>query len=107
MRDRLIELMRQAENKYLNLLEFEKDILADYLLKNGVIVPPVKIGDTVYYITGIHKNIVKSAKVDEIYRGNSEFVYHVGSDYVYFDLYEDEMFLTEEEAVRALKGGAE
>lgn len=51
MKDRLIELLRQAEHKYLNLLEFEKDILADYLLENGVIVPPCKVGQTVYVIT--------------------------------------------------------
>ena len=38
MKDRLIELMQQAENKYLNLLEFEKLILADYLIKNGVTI---------------------------------------------------------------------
>ena len=47
-RERLIELMTQAENEELSLLEFEKKILADYLLANGVIVPPVKVGDTVY-----------------------------------------------------------
>lgn len=47
-RERLIELMMQAENEELSLLEFEKKILADYLLKNGVIVMPCKVGDTVY-----------------------------------------------------------
>lgn len=46
--ERLIELMTQAENEELSLLEFEKKILADYLIKKGVIVPPCKVGDTVY-----------------------------------------------------------
>ena len=46
MKERLIELMRQAYEKNINLLDFEKDILADYLLANGVIVPPCKVGDT-------------------------------------------------------------
>lgn len=41
-RERLIELLTQAENEELSLLEFEKKILADYLLKNGVVVLPCK-----------------------------------------------------------------
>ena len=43
-RERLIELMTQAENSELSLLEFEKKILADYLLENGL---PCKVGDDV------------------------------------------------------------
>lgn len=46
-RKRLIELMTQAENEELSLLKFEKKILADYLLTNGVIVLPYRIGTTV------------------------------------------------------------
>jgi hypothetical protein len=51
MRDRLVELCREAHTKY---LEEEPPVgdfgayLADHLLKNGVIVPPCKVGDTVY-----------------------------------------------------------
>lgn len=40
-RDRLIELLKQELSIY------DEDI-ADYLLENGVIVPPCKVGDTVY-----------------------------------------------------------
>lgn len=43
MRDRLIELISQVQ--YMGGLECQ---LADYLLKNGVIVPPCKVGDIVY-----------------------------------------------------------
>ena len=56
MRDRLIELMRQAEFAYLDfskLCPCEKsltDFTADYLLENGVIAPPCKVGDTIYQI---------------------------------------------------------
>ena len=55
-RERLIELLTQAEYAY---LEFSKmfpytksstDFTADYLLANGVIVPPCKVGDMVYEI---------------------------------------------------------
>ena len=42
--------MTKAENSELSLLEFEKKMLADYLIANGVIVLPVKIGQTVYEI---------------------------------------------------------
>ena len=38
--ERLIEILRQGYEKKINLLEFEKEILADYLLENGVSVRP-------------------------------------------------------------------
>ena len=47
MRDRLIELIdecRSIEGVSMELVEKQ----ADYLLANGVIVPPCKVGDTVY-----------------------------------------------------------
>ena len=52
-RDRLIELLQSASDKYINLLHFEKEILADYLLENGVIVPPCKVGDYVLWNNGL------------------------------------------------------
>ena len=45
-RDRLIELM-----KYKRFLETSE--LADHLLASGVIVPPCKVGDTVYFLDAI------------------------------------------------------
>ena len=52
MRDRLIELIKQAKKQTKNAnCDIERNmIFADYLLENGVIVSPVKIGDTVYVI---------------------------------------------------------
>ena len=51
MRDRLIELVKKAhdEQKYLTS---DKSInaIADYLLDNGVIVLPCKVGQTVYFV---------------------------------------------------------
>ena len=43
-RERLIELLG-GKNGF---TEEDNDVLADYLLDNGVIVPPVKVGDIVY-----------------------------------------------------------
>ena len=42
MRDRLIELLEQADYK------FGYTNKADYLLANGVIVPPCKVGDIIW-----------------------------------------------------------
>ena len=50
MRDRLKKIIDSAKDKYLNLLPFESMLLADHLLANGVICPPCKVGDTVYFI---------------------------------------------------------
>ena len=49
MLDRLIELMRKWGNK--NNDSFTYESVADSLLANGVIVPPCKLGDTVWYIS--------------------------------------------------------
>ena len=55
-RDRLIELIKQKQNGGWRFItgEYTTDVsneyLADHLLANGVIVPPVKIGTIVYEI---------------------------------------------------------
>ena len=52
MRERLICLIKNAEKAFPNdkpVLDIE-EFVADYLLANGVIVPPCKVGDTVYEI---------------------------------------------------------
>ena len=54
MRDRLIELLEQAKEKAKGTLGSMNNGFgawyADYLLANGVIVPPCKVGDKVYFI---------------------------------------------------------
>lgn len=52
MRDKLIELIKEAKKQTKNAnSDIERNMLfADYLLENGVIVPPCKVGDTVYCI---------------------------------------------------------
>lgn len=63
-RERLIETLRQGYEKNINLLNFEKEILADWLLENNVIVPPCKVGETVYYIDSVRNE--KGKLVDTI-----------------------------------------
>ena len=69
MRDRLIELILNADtyDSYACKLCAEEDAscevcyakkLADYLLANGVIVPPCKVGDTVYVVDGTTDDVV-------------------------------------------------
>ena len=56
-RERLIELLKGAETKVTErlsaplALEEWLGIYADHLLANGVIVPPCKVGDTVWFNT--------------------------------------------------------
>ncbi len=49
-RDRLIELVDKAKEEYANDTtdHTETDYIVECLLNNGVIVPPCKVGDTVY-----------------------------------------------------------
>ena len=53
MRDRLIDLIKQAEKQFGEtgkpVLDIE-EYVADYLLAEGVIVPPCKVGVTLYFL---------------------------------------------------------
>ena len=65
---------------------------------------PCKVGDTVYYITGLSRKYIKSAIVNEIVincNGISELF--VSNDTVNFENSFDIFYLTREEAEQALK----
>lgn len=47
MRDRLVDLLYEAEGQVNNDYP-TVEMIADYLIASGVIVPPCKVGDTVY-----------------------------------------------------------
>ena len=121
-RDRLIELIDEAINDE----ETSYSNIADYLLANGVIVPPCKVGDTVYCIEHktIHEGIVKLVK-SLTYENETIFFVESECEIVnpfYSDgrkmkhgimaVWEVEYgswhraFLTREAAEQALKGGA-
>ena len=68
-RDRLIELIVTAENEIFRAFPYTNstkriEIVADYLLENGVIVPPCCIGDTVYEIRENGKNPISGRRFD-------------------------------------------
>jgi hypothetical protein len=60
-RDRLIELLanfRKPENPMLQMAERRIiERMADYLLANGVIVPPAEVGQTVWYVDDFTEEI--------------------------------------------------
>jgi len=81
--------------------------LADYLLDNGVIVPPVKVGQTVYEID--FRKQIRERRVSMItQKANGEFKVRLSSRGCYSSDYtEDELeryvFLTRDAAEAALK----
>lgn len=65
MKDRLIELIYDAKFRENGitptecLKKGEIEVIADYLLENGVIVPPCKVGDTVFSFDDFYKRITE------------------------------------------------
>lgn len=117
MRDRLIELLNKKYDHFCDQCGVNKDShytesLADYLLENGVFVPPCKVNDTVYVILNgrIHKSTVYNLTIE-----TEENHYLVLLKVKVFDqismfkvfIFGKTAFLTEEGAKRVLKGGAE
>ena len=103
MRDGLIELLIKCE--YISDLDAEYDccaiyeLVADYLLANGVIVLPIKVGDVVY--TNINGTTLQNSfmvnKVDLL--GFSNGLY----SWTWHQLGKS-VFLTLEDAQKALEG---
>lgn len=106
MRDRLEELILNAERDFANsgkpVLDIEKYV-ADHLLANGVIVPPCKVGETVWFI---RNGKIIETKVDKIvlkYRGlyiklDCNSMYETSCNSI-----GKTVFLTKEEAEKALR----
>lgn len=106
MRDRLVELinnypcMSTAEDCFIESISSD---FADYLRANGVVVLPCKVGDVVYQTDGV--NIYEN-EVCEISLSKRAVIYYT-ENAVAFDetALGKSIFLTKEEAERALKGG--
>lgn len=112
MLDRLVELLYRAHHNASCVLYeggSEEEILeeeARYLLKYGVILPPCKVGDTVYMISPggkIHENLVIGISVRG---GESPILGFLCSHALTFreDHIGKTVFRTREEAEQALKG---
>lgn len=111
MRDRLIELLEKADETVLGFsIDGDVSVLADYLLSEGVIVPPCKAGDITYIFEyevnnhletkfrGIAPSVVEAIVIESegMWIENEHAKYHISS-------VGDLIFLTREEAEKALK----
>jgi hypothetical protein len=113
MRDRLVELIKtRIDNKTWCVSE-----LADYLIANGVIVPPCKVGDKIFFVhdmcdengeeyVEISNGWCVSFSLDGLwmycrYDGDLTMWHCITNDLG------QTVFLTKEDAERALKGDAE
>ena len=112
-RERLVELLKdnQGDSTYYMTDEAVQSV-SDVLLANGVIVLPCKVGDTVYEICERRRSGKwQKAIVERVVHG-----IEIGIDkiltarcgtttYVYLSRLGETVFLTREEAEKALKGG--
>ena len=97
MREKLIELIKvRIDNKTWCVSD-----LADYLIANGVIVPPCKIADRIYQTDGIR---IYTSSIHEITYTASKTIYVTES--IVFDetAIGKSVFFNREDAERALKG---
>lgn len=117
-RERLVELLNKSCEARGWLMNGAGTI-AGYLLENGVIVLPVKVGQTVYYI---FDGFIEPCTVEVIFLsdyedkdGNRTYMADIHFDRddcpytvaeIYFTDIGKTIFLTKEEAEKALKGGA-
>ena len=127
MRDRLIELLEEAHDSWLRYVDecafnqmalsfsFEQ-MVADHLLANGIVVPPVKVGDKVYRIWSVGKYGKSTAEfvvtnVSQImeniwvmrYQKQAKSLYEIPTTYqCNFNDIGKTVFLTREQAEKAL-----
>lgn len=112
-RDRLIELIEDTAHEKGGMPIFSE--LADYLLANGVIVSPLKLGDKIYKIfdiESIHRKIVKIEvlEIEIIFRrscGTVRKKYSYNYNAFTNDDFGKTVFLTKSQAEEALKSEQE
>ena len=113
-RERLIELLnrhcalRQEYNDCTNeTTEDCSTCLADFLLANGVILPPCKVGDTVYFTHRMEHRITEH-RVDNLYIGKKDISIRMSGLVQPAKPHEFGriFFISREEAEAALKGEA-
>lgn len=129
-RERLVELLEESSKAVGQHIDLAKKIptaeevhkmRADYLLANGVIVPPCKAGDTVYaiydkkvyeavceYVTTVQHKEGSFTKIKAEFDIEDSFYYDGRKTrFGVYGMYETDVFLTKEEADEALKGGVQ
>lgn len=112
MKEKLIELLLTAEKVadeagFFNCHKSQPkaELIADYLIQNGVIVPPCKVGDTVYRITTSPHTKIKKIQETKIIRIaiDDEGVFLFCQRCPAKSVFGKNVFLTKEEAEKKLK----
>ena len=67
------------------------------------VVLPCRVGDTLYYIGGTYKTLIKPVTVEEVYIGDGVFAVGVSSGFKTFTLQENEWYKSKKEAEAALE----
>ena len=104
MRDRLIELLKESHEVIIrNGFQFNANIMADYLLANGVIVPPCKVGGKLY-ATGKFTGQIVELTVECISIVKNDIYWHCGDAITVYGKQQlgKTVFFTKEEAEQAL-----
>ncbi len=120
---RLVELIREANVAYKGYAdellkngfvidESKENFTADFLLANGVIVPPCKVGDVVYSIRGFDgkPEQCEAYKVIDITIYENTIAIHIMDEWLFIrNMFLDDIgktiFLSREEAEAKLKEG--
>ena len=125
MRDRLVELIKECFNKESDImfcenrpLEFDEwtGIYADHLIANGVMLPPCKIGETLYCIVfqpvscklSVKTGFVKEFRITKetlcVNIVDCEYIRYANLNInVPYDEFGKTVFLTKEQAEQKLK----
>ena len=119
MRDRLMELLQKKYDHFCDQCGVNKDShytdnLADYLLANGVIVPPCYIGQEIWHITKHYDGRIEigKGKVSMLQqKADKSWKIRITVRSSVWDFTPNEIgvryFFSKEEAEQALKDGAE
>lgn len=99
-KERLVKLMKEAESKFDGTPLDIEEFVADYLIANGVICPPCKVGDTIYQTDGVR---IYPSTIHEITYTSSKVIFV--TENIVFDeqAINNSIFLTREEAEKALE----
>lgn len=81
------------------------DLCDNFIDRSEWVNLPCKVGDTVWYITGIHNTLIKSAKIEELHIDETGISY-IGvrtDNNIYFETNTNEFYSTPEAAEKALE----
>ena len=110
-RDRLINIILEVQhNEFIDLTTYDITAIADYLLANGVIVPPYKVGQTVWYVCKHYNGSIEvmEGKISMLQqKADKSWKFRFSHNSSVWDFKTDEIgvkyFLTKEEAKEKLK----